>query len=391
MHDLPVRYRQLNGTYVQNIEDSVPEWLRTEDPETSPRSGPTRKGKLNVSNELFPQPRLKTFEGRVLDRQDEDIEDQGLAFDMRTIENRLSRRRLLGFLGIGAGSAALAACAPNNSGGGSGTSSTTTSSAPSTTDNSPAGDLTETKTETAGPYPGDGSNGPDVLEKVGVERRDIRGSIGGGATASGVPMTLKMNIIDMVNSNAPMAGAAVYIWHCDGEGRYSMYSSGLEDETYLRGVQVTGDDGSVEFTTIVPGCYEGRYPHIHFEVFRSVDEISDASNALLTSQIVVPAEVCDAVYQTDNYEQSKTPYSHTSLDTDNVFSDGWDGQLPSFSGSVEGGYDLELDVAIDTTTPNSGGNSAPNGEGGPGGQPPEGMPEPPDGQRPSGPPPSSQG
>lgn len=350
-----------------------------------------------MSNELFPQPRLKTFEGRVLDRQDEDVEDQGLAFDMKTIESRLSRRKLFGLIGIGAGSAALAACAPNNPENGNGSASTTTSGAPSTTDGASAADLTETKTETAGPYPGDGSNGPDVLEKVGVERRDIRGSIGGGATASGVPMTLKMNIIDMVNSNAPMAGAAVYIWHCDGEGRYSMYSSGLEDETYLRGVQVTGDDGSVEFTSIVPGCYEGRYPHIHFEIFRSADEISDASNALLTSQIVVPAEVCDAVYQTDNYAKSRTPYSGASLDTDNVFSDGWEGQLPSFSGSVESGYDMELDIAIDTTTPNSGGNSAPHsgggpgGPGGPGGQPPGRMPEPPDRQQPSGPPPSSQG
>ncbi|WP_087117862.1 dioxygenase family protein [Corynebacterium urinipleomorphum] len=353
-----------------------------------------------MSNELFPQPRLKTFEGRVLDRQDEDVEDQGLAFDMKTIESRLSRRKLLGFLGIGAGSAALAACAPGGQSDGRGSSSTATSGAPSTTGSTSAADLTETKTETAGPYPGDGSNGPDVLEKVGVERRDIRGSIGGGATASGVSMTLKMNIIDMVNSNAPMAGAAVYIWHCDSAGGYSMYSSGLEDETYLRGVQVTGEDGSVEFTTIVPGCYEGRYPHIHFEVFPSVDDISVASNAILTSQIAIPAEVCDPVYETDNYEQSRTPYSRISLDSDNVFHDGWDEQLPSFTGSVEGGYDMELNVAIDTTTPNSGGNAAPNsgggpgesaGPGGPGGQPLQGMPEPPNGERPSGPPPFSQG
>lgn len=123
-------------------------------------------------------------------------------------------------------------------------------------------------TETAGPYPGDGSNGPDVLEQVGVERSDIRSSIGGGATASGIPLKLKMNIIDMAQSNAPLAGAAVYIWQRDAAGRYSMYSSGLEEETYLRGVQVAGDDGSVEFTTIVPGCYKGRWPHIHFEYSR---------------------------------------------------------------------------------------------------------------------------
>ncbi|GAB3074301.1 hypothetical protein [Corynebacterium aquatimens] len=199
---------------------------------------------------------------------------QGLTFDIATIDNRLSRRKLLGFLGIGAGSAALAACAPGMSANSPSASSSGTSTGLSTigsgtaTENTvPSETMTETKTETGGPYPGDGSNGPDVLEKVGVQRRDIRSSIGGSATASGIPMTLRMNVIDMVNGNASMVGAAVYIWHCDAAGGYSMYSEGLEDETYLRGVQVTRDDGSVEFTTIVPGCY----PHIHFEVFPDVN------------------------------------------------------------------------------------------------------------------------
>lgn len=241
-------------------------------------------------------------------------------------------------------------------------------------------------TETAGPYPGDGSNGPDVLEQVGVERSDIRSSIGGGATASGIPLKLKMNIIDMAQSNAPLAGAAVYIWQRDAAGRYSMYSSGLEEEMYLRGVQVAGDDGSVEFTTIVPGCYEGRWPHIHFEVFSSVHDIADASNAILTSQIAVPAEVCEAVYGTDNYADSVTPYSHITLETDNVFNDGWEQQTPQVSGDVRAGYTAGIDVPIDTTTPNTGGGAAPNmgggpvenagpgGPGGPGGEPPSGPP-----------------
>lgn len=328
---------------------------------------------------------LRFFEGRVLDRQDQDVEDQGLAFDLGTLQSRVSRRQLLGMLGLGAGAGVLAACAPEPSQSTSTSSATTTAEAADST-------LTEMKTETAGPYPGDGSNGPDVLEKVGVERTDIRSSIGGGATASGVPLTLKMNIIDMVNGDAPMAGAAVYVWRCDATGKYSMYSTGLEDETYLRGVQVTGDDGSVEFTTNVPGCYEGRWPHIHFEVFPSVDDITDATNAILTSQIAVPQEVCDAVYETDNYADSVSPYSHASLETDNVFSDGWDQQLPSVSGNVQAGYSFEIDVPIDTTTPNSGGGAAPNpgggpgesggpggpggqgGPGGPGGEPPSGMP-----------------
>ncbi|HIW95638.1 MAG TPA: intradiol ring-cleavage dioxygenase [Candidatus Corynebacterium gallistercoris] len=309
-----------------------------------------------------------TFEGRPLERPHEDVEDQGLHFDLATIENRISRRKLFGSLGLGAGAAALAACIPGNSagsarrGGGSAVAATTTA----TTASGDTADLTEMKTETAGPYPGDGSNGPDVLEKVGVERRDIRSSIGGGATASGVPMTLRMNIIDMLGGNAPMTGAAVYVWNCDAEGRYSMYSSGVEDETYLRGVQVTGDDGSVEFTSIIPGCYDGRWPHIHFEVFPDVSSISDASNALLTSQIAIPEEVASAVYETSNYSGSSANLGRVSLDSDNVFGDGYSAQLPHVSGTVEAGYALTIDVPIDTSTENV---DSSGGAGGPGGAP----------------------
>src|SRR5690606_17300203 len=99
--------------------------------------------------------------------------------------------------------------------------------------------------ETAGPYPGDGSNGPDVLEDSGIVRRDIRSSIDGAATADGVPLTFELQILDLANGGVPFAGVAVYAWHCTAQGEYSMYSSGLEDVTYLRGVQVADADGKV--------------------------------------------------------------------------------------------------------------------------------------------------
>ena len=122
-------------------------------------------------------------------------------------------------------------------------------------------------TETAGPYPGDGSNGPDVLDASGIERSDLTTSIDTGTVAEGVPLTVTMNVIDMANGDAAMTGAAVYLWHADAQGRYSMYSEGVEDETWLRGVQVADANGQVTFTSIVPGCYTGRWPHIHFEVY----------------------------------------------------------------------------------------------------------------------------
>ncbi|HJE89894.1 MAG TPA: twin-arginine translocation signal domain-containing protein, partial [Dietzia timorensis] len=188
----------------------------------------------------------RTYEGRPLDRPGEDIEDQGLAFDVATL---LGRRKFLGALGLGAGAVALAACSPGSSGS-SASASSSSASATGVADTT----YTEIPTETAGPYPGDGSNGPDVLDMTGVERSDIRSSIGGGATAEGVHITLELNIIDIAGGNVPFTGAAVYVWHCDAEGNYSMYGDGIEDETYLRGVQIAGDDGVVRFTSIMPGC-----------------------------------------------------------------------------------------------------------------------------------------
>jgi hypothetical protein len=43
-----------------------------------------------------------TFEGRPLVRPDEEVVDQGLGFDLTTL---FDRRRMLGFLGIGAATA----------------------------------------------------------------------------------------------------------------------------------------------------------------------------------------------------------------------------------------------------------------------------------------------
>ena len=62
----------------------------------------------------------------------------------------------------------------------------------------------------------------------------------------------------------------MYLWHCTADGNYSLYSSGITNQNYLRGVQVSDASGLVSFTSIFPGCYSGRWPHIHFEVYRSL-------------------------------------------------------------------------------------------------------------------------
>ena len=160
----------------------------------------------------------------------------------------------------------------------------------------------EVPTETAGPYPGDGSNGPDVLDDSGIVRHDIRRSFGSSRTlAKGVPLRVNLTVTDASKDYAPMAGAAVYLWHCDRSGRYSMYSSEIEDENYLRGIAATDSDGTAWFRTIFPACYSGRWPHIHFEVYSSVAKAVSNGPIVKTSQLALPKAVCDRVYATSGY------------------------------------------------------------------------------------------
>ena len=68
----------------------------------------------------------------------------------------------------------------------------------------------------------------------------------------------------------------MYLWQCDRDGNYSLYSQAAASENYLRGAQEVDANGTVTFTSIFPACYSGRWPHIHFEVYGS---LSDATSS----------------------------------------------------------------------------------------------------------------
>lgn len=322
------------------------------------------------------------YEGRLLDRPDEEVVDQGAPFDIRTL---ISRRSVLSIAGLGVGAAVLAACSATASDSdttsdstSSGTDDSTSTSSDTTTSTTADGEIPD---ETAGPYPGDGSNGPDVLEESGIVRQDITTSIDGSATADGIPLTFEFEVLDMVNDDAPFEGVAVYAWHCTAQGEYSMYSTGLEDVTYLRGVQVADADGKVSFTSIFPGCYSGRWTHIHFEVYPDVDSITDSTNAIGTSQMALPEDICNTVFTDSRYDGSAENLSQITLATDNVFGDDSAAlQLATVTGDAASGYTATLQVRVDTTTTPSAGaapsGGSDSGSGGPGGDS-EGPGEPP--------------
>ena len=299
---------------------------------------------LHVPRESWRRPTTPTFEGRPLPHPDEPLFDQGLAFDVETLLNRRQVLRAMGYGALGAGLFSLAACGPLGS---SATPGATSGSA-STAGAGTADCDTAIPEETAGPFPGDGSNGPDVLRQSGVVRADIRSSFGSSTTvATGVPLTIRLAILDLAKGCAPIDGAAVYVWHCDQQGRYSMYSQGAQSENYLRGVQAAASDGIVTFTSVFPACYPGRWPHVHFEVYPSLEAAKSASNKIATSQIALPKDICDQVYATSGYEQSVTNLLGVSLSSDNVFGeDDGERQMGTISGSISNGLAVDLAVPV---------------------------------------------
>lgn len=274
------------------------------------------------------------------DHDHRDPFDQGLKHDLRVLEARSNRRKVLGWLAA-AGLTPFLGCSSDGSdlGEAAGSSGAAGSAGTGSTDT-----CAKIPEETGGPYPGDGTNGPNALTSSGIVRDDITASFGSfTGTAEGVPLTVKLKIVD-ASSCASRAGYAVYIWHCDRDGNYSMYTAAAAN--YLRGVQETDADGVVEFTTIFPGCYSGRWPHIHFEVFSSLEEATAATGKVATSQLALPQAPCSEVYATTGYSSSVRNLAGITLASDNVFSDGADSETPTVTGSVSEGYVAELTVGV---------------------------------------------
>jgi protocatechuate 3,4-dioxygenase beta subunit len=110
----------------------------------------------------------------------------------------------------------------------------------------------------------------------------------------GAPLALTLQVVEAENC-ASLKAARVDVWHSDALGVYSGYArqatGSTEGETFLRGTQFTDADGAVRFTTIYPGWYPGRTPHIHFKV------ILDDKD-LVTGQLYFPDTVSERIYAT---------------------------------------------------------------------------------------------
>lgn len=176
------------------------------------------------------------------------------------------------------------------------------------------------------------TEGPYFVDEL-LYRSDVRTDPTGGTIKEGVPLQLTFNVSSISGAScAPLAGAAVDIWHCDALGLYSdEQANNTVGKKFLRGTQVTDASGTATFTTIYPGWYRGRAVHIHFKI--RTDPLAKTGHEL-TSQLFFDDALTDEVY-------TQSPYAgrgarDTRNSRDGIYANGGDQLLLSLAKSGDG-------------------------------------------------------
>ena len=256
----------------------------------------------------------------------------------------LSRREMLGLMGSTAAAITLAGCGGGESGqfgsGGETTGGSTSASGGETT--RAAAEMASTTCvvrpeQTEGPYYVD----------TGLQRSDIR------EEREGIPFELTFNVSRVdegdITACGPLAGAVVDVWHCDALGKYS----GVQDNaagdfdtmgaTFLRGYQLTNDNGTARFTTIYPGWYQGRAVHIHFTIR---DSAESQQGYEFTSQLYFDDALTDEIHSQGPYAEKGERDQRNS--TDGIYQGGGDELTLALTEQGEG-FAAMFDIALDTT------------------------------------------
>lgn len=193
-----------------------------------------------------------------------------------------------------------------------------------------------------------------------LDINDVRSDI--AEDREGAPLTLAITVVD-ADGCTPIRDAAVDVWHCDAEGVYSGFGGGnlsksaqaplpggppsgggpatpTNDETFLRGTQVTDRTGVAEFESIYPGWYSGRAVHIHVKVH--------TGGALVhIGQLYFDEAVAAEVYAQGVYEARGEP--DTPNEADGIYTDGGSSTLMTPTGNPDDGYTAAITLGVRPT------------------------------------------
>lgn len=174
-----------------------------------------------------------------------------------------------------------------------------------------------------GPYGVDGE----------MVRHDLRES------QEGIDFYFDIGVID-IETCEPLSGVALTIWNCNATGSYSSFTGvdpdtvelldgwtkredgSTDDETFLRGVQVTNDDGMAEFLTIFPGYYVTRTTHIHITAQADVTNGTSYAKSAIQhiGQLFFEEDLLEEVYNLSPYAAHKETLNRTTNAEDSLFS-----------------------------------------------------------------------
>ncbi|MHC5675542.1 MAG: intradiol ring-cleavage dioxygenase [Nostoc sp.] len=187
------------------------------------------------------------------------------------------------------------------------------------------------------------TEGPYFVDEK-LNRSDIRSDSADGSVKDGVPLQLTLHISQIGSTGCtPLAGAIVDVWHCDALGVYSDVTDqnfSTVGKKFLRGYQVSNANGTVQFTTIYPGWYQGRTVHIHFKVRTNP---TSGQRYEFTSQLYFDDLITDQVH-------SQTPYASKGQRTqknadDGIFQDGGEQMLLKLTNQGQS-YAANFDVGL---------------------------------------------
>ena len=163
------------------------------------------------------------------------------------------------------------------------------------------------------------TEGPYYLEDEAVRRDITEGK-------PGTPLRLDLTIVD-ADTCTPIPGASVEIWHADATGNYSGFGSTTSNSTFLRGIQIADDSGTVTFRTIYPGWYQGRAVHIHLKAHKGGNEVH-------TTQLFFDEATSDAVFTSSPYDTRSG--RRTTNAQDGIYRDGGAQSTPAFTKDGDG-------------------------------------------------------
>jgi protocatechuate 3,4-dioxygenase beta subunit len=191
-------------------------------------------------------------------------------------------------------------------------------------------EVEETPQQTEGPYFVDGM----------PNRSDIRSDTSSGVVQAGIPLNLAINVFDLDDGVcSPLSGAQVDIWHADSKGVYSgVQEEGTAGTNYLRGYQLTNDNGTAQFSSVYPGWYEGRAIHIHIKV-RTFEGSTETFEWI--SQFYIDDSTNQAVHLQAPYSEHGTP--STTNANDDIFAG------PSTDGLIQSNTGEHLMLALTDT------------------------------------------